>query len=111
MNPFHSGPTTPTSLNGVNNVEIALPKTERIVIQARLFSNTAAVMHFRIAYAASGSATTLATAEHSLGHLGSRSVCIYPDRQAYLYVYTTNAAGTAATMGANDYVSVLTGSE
>lgn len=109
MAAFHVGPTTPTSLNGVAVKTITLPRCERLAIQARLYTTPTAHMHFRIAYATALTDTAVATAEHTLTHLGSRSIRLLPGRQAYLYVFTTDSGGTSATMGAADYVSILTG--
>jgi hypothetical protein len=99
---FHFGPTAPSSLNGANNFEIALPKARTVTIQAALFTNTSYVVHWRVAYASGLTATALNTAEGFLTHGGSVALELNPSGQAYLYLFITDTAGTAATGGAND---------
>jgi len=101
-NQMHFGPIAPTSLNGASNFEIALPKARTVTIQAVLLTNSGALLHWRVDCSPGLTATALATAEGCLSHLGCAPLALNPSSQAYLYVYLTDAGGTALTGGAND---------
>jgi len=105
---FHIGPTAPTSLSGAHTFQITLPKVASVTIQAALFSNVGYVVHWRVAYAASLTATDLDTAEGALSHLGSATLQLSPTTQAYLYVLVTDSAGTHTNGGTSDRLMMTT---
>lgn len=97
---MHFGPTAPTSLNAVNNAMITPPRVRKVTIQAALFTSPSAVLHWRVAYATSLPATALNTAEGFLIHGGAAELELNPTAQAYIYVFVTDANGTALAGGA-----------
>lgn len=101
----HIGPTAPTSLNGENNFEIELPKSQRISIQAALFSNPSYVVNFRVAKTSGLTATALDSSEGFISNGGVVELELNPQQQAYLYVLITDMSGAAQSGGANDYLN------
>jgi hypothetical protein len=99
---FHAGPTAPSSLNGANNGEVEIKGGGFVKIQAALFTNPTAILHWRVAYASGLTATALDTAEGFLSHGGSEQIDLGPHATAYIYWFLTDAAGTALAGGAND---------
>lgn len=100
------GPVAPESLDAANEFEITLPKANVVSIQAALFTNKTSVFHYRVAKAASLTATALSTAEGFITHGGVAELRLDPTVQYYLYGLLTDADGTAANGGANDYLYI-----
>jgi len=102
----HVGPTAPASLNGVSTLQISLPKAAKVTIQAALFTNPNGLVHWRVDVSPSLTATALTTAEGFLTHGGAQELDLNPSAQMYLYVFTTDTAGTALTCGTADRVDM-----
>lgn len=106
QNGFHKGPTAPSSLNGANNGEIEITDGGYVKIQAALFTNPTAVLHWRVEYASGEDATALDSAEGFLTHGGTEQIDLTPGAKAYIYWLLTDTAGTALAGGANDRLNM-----
>jgi len=89
---------------------VDLGEATGLTVQAALLSNPTYLVHFRIRTDNAGAETSLATAEHCLGHLGSRTIRLCESakpQHSYLYVFVTTSTGTGANGGASDQLNVL----
>ena len=103
---LYGGHSDPSSLNAASAGEITLGSGGEWTLQAALYSNTAAHLHYRIEQATGAATQTLAKSGCMLTHGGTDVIKLAPVTGVtwYIYWFLCDAAGTAVTGGASDYL-------